>query len=228
MGRNGPLDVLKTNQVGQPVAPMLHLNLTVPGVLSPDFTRLAASCARAGVRLGVEISLIEALIDGPSFAHARSILRDAGFVLVLDGISHQSLLVSRPGVLQPDLLKLDWSPRLQDLPEAERIALQSAMAELDPARIVLHRAETEAALRWGVAQGIRRFQGRHVDAMLGAARIMACPRANGCTLRQCVERAASTGAAGRSGCHNTFLLDSGAAEPGRAAGASARPPRVTA
>ena len=63
---------------------------------------------------------------------------------------------------------------------------------------MLHGADTEAALRWGLAQGIRRFQGGHVDPTLGAERMMACPVAAGCTLQECAERAAATGAVGRS------------------------------
>jgi hypothetical protein len=78
---------------------------------------------------------------------------------------------------------------------------------LDPNRIVLHRAETEAAVTWGQSQGISRFQGRHVDAMLGAGRILHCPISRGCTLRQCIERGAAIADVGRSGCGNTALLD---------------------
>ncbi len=78
---------------------------------------------------------------------------------------------------------------------------------LDSDRIVLHRAETEAAVTWGQAQGISRFQGRHVDAMLGAGRILHCPLSRGCTLRQCIERGAAIADVGRSGCGNTALLD---------------------
>ena len=69
-------------------------------------------------------------------------------------------------------------------------------------KVVLHHAETEAALRWGLAHGIRRFQGRHVDAMLGASRIVSCGQAEACTLRQCIERAGAAGRVGRAGCVN--------------------------
>jgi hypothetical protein len=61
-----------------------------------------------------------------------------------------------------------------------------------------------------MARGIRRFQGRYVDAMLGAARIVSCPAAETCTLRQCIERATATARAGRAGCGNLALLNAGA------------------
>jgi len=85
--------------------------------------------------------------------------------------------------------------------------LRDAIARIGPARLVLHRTDTDAAIRWGVANGIRRFQGRQVDAMLGAARMASCPAAAACTPLQCRERAAAAAAAGRAGCANLPLLD---------------------
>jgi hypothetical protein len=199
---------------GKVPSPALHLNLAVPAILSEAFARLAIICTRREVRVGVEISLLEAMVDLAAFERARRVLADHRMVLVLDGVSHVAMQIARPWALWPDFLKLDWSPRLLDLPKQDAAILDAAIAQTDPAKVVLHRAETEAALRWGVARGIRRFQGRHVDAMLSASRIVACAHAGECSLRQCVERAASVGTAGRIGCRNPVLLDRGTPEPG--------------
>lgn len=211
LGRGGPLDLAGPFDAGAgPVSsapPAFHLNITVPGLLSPAFAEFAAGCRRTGTPVGIEVSLIEAVADHAQFVRARALLEDAGLAFILDGVSHLSLLMSRPAALHPDMLKLDWSPRLSDLPPFERRAIEASLAEIGPDRIVLHRAETEQALQWGLAQGVRRFQGRHVDAMLGASRIVSCAHAAGCSLRQCIERASATGRVGRAGCHNTLLLD---------------------
>ncbi len=186
--------------------PVLHLNLTVSSVLSEEFTRFTA--ARGGrMGLGVEIQFMEAVSDLRRFGAACERLRDTGCHLVLDGLDHAALSLARPAAWQPDLLKLDWSPRMATLPGRERRLLSAAISAFGAERIVLHRAETEAALAWGRRYGIRRFQGRYVDAMLAAERITACRHATACTLRQCIDRAAATGTAGRQGCHNTGLLD---------------------
>ena len=209
LGSASPLDLAADRGRGASASP-LHLNLTLPGVLSDQFARLTAACRDAGAPLGVEVSLIEACADIDAFATARRTIREAGMTLVLDGVSHLSLLLARPAALCPDLLKLDWSPRMTDLGEEEARQVRLALQDFGIQRVVLHRAETEAALRWGLAQGIRRFQGRHVDAMLAASRILHCPSSSRCTLRQCIERASATGPAGRAGCENTALLDAGA------------------
>lgn len=183
--------------------PTLHLNLTLAGILSDRFARFAATCRAVGAQVGVEVSLVEACADPEAFIAARIRLRLAGLALVLDGVSHHALMLTMPMALEPDLVKLDWSPQL---PEAGP-GVERAVLALGGARVVLHRAETEAALRWGLTHGIRRFQGRHVDAMLAAGRIGACAHGGGCSLRQCIERASATGPGGRAGCSNPTLLD---------------------
>jgi len=198
-----PLDALQS-------LPM-HLNLTVGGVLSDSFARLARSCHGAPHRMGVEISLIEACVDGAAFVRARAALAEAGMDFVLDGVSHLALMQTRLTAMEPALLKLDWSPRMFDLSAADRATLTASVASFGAERIVLQRAETEAALHWGLAHGIRRFQGRHVDAMLGAARLLGCPVSGECSLGQCIERAASVAMPRPSGCGNLGLLDASAA-----------------
>ena len=202
-GSGTPLDV-----AADP-ATALHVNLSLPAVLSDEFAALAARCGTAGPPLGVEVSLVEALADPDGWARARARLHAAGARLVLDGVTHPALLLARPAVLGADLLKLEWSPRIAGLPAAEMAELAREVALADPARLILARAESEAAVRWGLAHGLRRFQGHHIDQMLAAHRVLACPQAIACTLRQCTDRAAATGADGRTGCANLGLLDAG-------------------
>jgi EAL domain-containing protein (putative c-di-GMP-specific phosphodiesterase class I) len=194
----------------------LHLNLSLPGVLSNAFAVFAEDCRAAGRSLGIEISLVEAVADPPAFARAAARLRRLGARLVLDGVSHLALALSRPALLGADLIKLAWSSRITELPPDDQEALGTGLRDAEPARIVLQRAETEAAVRWGLANGIRLFQGRYVDQMQAVRRMVACPKAAACTLRQCVERAIATGGAGRASCANLPLLDAALPPPGTA------------
>ena len=186
--------------------PALHLNLTVSAVLSPEFTRFAEAMRAQGGRAGIELLLAEACAEPPAFVRARNLVRAAGFTLALDGVGHQALGITRPSRLGADLVKLEWSDGLASAgPDAD-----AAVQEIGPARIVLAQADSEAALRWGYARQVRRFQGLHMDAMLAAARLGTCAFASGCTLRLCAERGSAAGTAGRAGCGNTSLLDAAA------------------
>jgi hypothetical protein len=183
----------------------LHLGLTVATSLSPEFERFAAAVAARGGRAGIGLSLAEACADLPGFERARDRIRARGLAVVLDGVGQQALLLTRPDRLGADLVKVEWSGAL-----AAETAAADAIRAIGPDKVVLSRADDEGALRWGYALGVRRFQGRHMDAMLAASRLGRCASAAGCTPRLCAERASASGAAGRAGCRNTALLDAAA------------------
>ena len=197
---HGPL----TRFTAGPALP-LHLNLTVPGILSPEFAAFASMCRLVGAEVGVEVSLIEACGDPAGFARARDRLRLAGLRLVLDGVSHHALLLTLPAALVPDLVKLDWSGHIPETGQAVPVAIRRIGAE----RVVLSGADTPAAVSWGLAHGIRRFEGSYVDMLLAAERMRVCFWARKCRVRQCQERASATGPGGRAGCANPSLLDQG-------------------
>ncbi len=202
VGRRGALDLAQ--------GPRLHINLAPESVTTDAFATLVAICRTRRVGLGVEIALVDAAADPESFAAARTILAASGVTCVIDQVSLLALRLSRPAALGPDLVKLEWAPRFAHLTTAELRDVETAFAEITPARVILAGADSEAALQWGLMRGIHRFQGRHVDAMLAASRIAGCPEAAACTLRQCIERASAVALGGRVGCRNTPLLDAGA------------------
>lgn len=189
----------------------LHVNLTLAGVLSSAFAAFASACRpgiAAGLEIGIEIQFVEAFADAKAFVLARERLRLANMRLVLEGVSGQALILTSPAALQPDLVKLTWSPSLTN-PDT---ALRAAIGRVGLDRLVLHRSESEAAIAWGLSVGLTRFQGRYVDAMLAAERLRTCDHRAACTARQCMERASATGPAGRSACRNPLLLDHAAPE----------------
>lgn len=186
----------------------LHLNLTLATLRSAAFSRFVQALRQREVALGIEVALIEACNDPIGFARARDLLHREGVGLALDGVSPASLVLSDPAGLAPDLLKLDWDPRLALASRGDGDALEETFARLGPDRILLQRADSEAAILWGRQRGLRRFQGRHVDAMLGLARFAACPQAQRCALGVCVTMGRATTAARRPECRNPALLDS--------------------
>lgn len=208
-GTGGALDIAGAGRGNPP----WHLNLGLTAVLSDGFARFARVSRGVGAAVGIEVPLVEACADAQAFAGARRAVAEAGMTLVLDGVSHLALLLMRPGMFRADLVKLDWSPVMPDLPMQERLQVLVALERLGPDRVVLHRAESEAALRWGLAHGIRRFQGNHVDAVLAAGRSLACPRSGGCTLRQCIERTAMLGPGNRWGCDVPIAVETFAPSP---------------
>lgn len=187
-------------------SPALHINLPLASVGSAGFTALRSAARSARVLLGVVLPFVEAVADMRRFGELRCHLQAEGCTVTLDGIDQHVLLHCDPAALKPDLLKLEWSPLIPALAARDERRLGRALRAIGANRIVLCRAETEASLIWGLSQGISCFQGRHVDAMLAADRIRTCKFSGGCSLGQCISRAAATDEAGRHGCHDTALL----------------------
>lgn len=144
----------------------LHLALAAPSVASPAFARLVALAAARGIRLAVALSFAEVFAEPGAFAAALALLRVASVGLVFRDISATALLLARPEALGADLLTLDWVEGLVEVPEPERRALATRLQTIGVDRIVLAKVGDERAVRWGLARGIHRFQGRHVAAML--------------------------------------------------------------
>ncbi len=191
LGTGGPLDA------AGPVR--LHVNLGLATLGGEPFAAFAAACRRLGAAPGVEVPLLECCAAPESFQAARIGLGEWGLPVSVDAIGAPALALLEADVLVPcldaALFKLSWSPALEALPLP------------DPARLVLCGADSEAALRWGLARGISRFQGRHADSILAAARMLSCPHAGGCALAQCRERASALAAGGRAACLDPARLD---------------------
>jgi hypothetical protein len=185
----------------------IHVNLSAEAVVSPDFARLVGVAASCGARLAVEVPAMETAADPVLTGFAGALLRQAGIALVLDGIDHAALTMLR---LAPDmtaLVKLVWSPRMADGPASLVARIDAAIESIGPARIMLQEADGEAALVWGQAHGITRYQGPYIDAVQAASRIAICHGARACTLRQCNSRGLALSAPARAGCSNPGLLD---------------------
>jgi hypothetical protein len=199
---------------GTPLDPLagaaVHLKLSLASVLDAPFARLVAACRAGGAGLGVAVALAEAGSEPDAFARARRLAAASGWTLLLDDVSHLALLLADPAALDAAFIRLAWGPTMPALPDEEARALAASVRAIGPERVVLTGADDADALRWGAARGIRRFQGRHVDAALAAMRMRGCPAAGGCTPHQCGERATATDPAGRRLCRVPRLLAAGA------------------
>lgn len=189
----------------------LHLTLSLHGILSAEFAAFAAARAArdAPPAVAVAVPFVDAFADATTLLLARERLALSGMSLVLDGVGAGALPLTALGALRPSLIKIAWSEELGQ----SGAEFDPALSRLGPDRLVLANAGAEAAIAWGRARGIRRFEGAWVDMMLAAERLRACgPGLGRCAVRACTERALSLLPGVRDGCLELPLLD--AAAPG--------------
>jgi EAL domain-containing protein (putative c-di-GMP-specific phosphodiesterase class I) len=190
----------------------LHVRLGPASILSASFAQLAAEAARAGIRLGVEVTPMDFATDPALSQSAQQVLRLHGVDMVLGGLEAAALTLLDLSALAPALIKVNWSERVGQA-GAGRAAVEAAVASIGPARIVLARADSEDALVWGQANGVTRYQGYFLDAVQAASRMAICHSAKCCSLRQCINRGVALAPELRAACGNPMLLDLGGTRP---------------
>lgn len=149
------------------------LNLNVSTVLSPEFTRFEQVITpQLRGRLVIEMNKLDVFSDMGAFLFARDYLREHGFRLCLDGLTHHTLPYYDRGRLGFDLIKIYWTPEsIDNVRPEDKPPLRSIIMEAGQARTILCRCESARAIEMGRELGIVMFQGRHVEGLLTSQRL---------------------------------------------------------
>ena len=185
----------------------INLNLNVDSVDTEAFDALVRALDDKH-DLTVDVQLVDVFSDLDRFFAVRDKLRGMGFSVTLDGMTLEMLDMTDVASLDVDKIKLVWHPHLNEPyhPAMGRPA-KELIAEAGSHKFVLTRCDSETAIKWGVMNGILTFQGRLVDAMLGALTKKTCPHGAKCTLAQCTNRRAGIAPQDRKGCYDFSRLD---------------------
>ena len=146
------------------------------------------------------LALHEAISVSNLAARREALAREA-WGIAISGLSASALSLVDAEALPADWLILEWSPALEDA------AAQRALRRLDPGRLIMDRCDGEAALSWGLSQGIHLYGGSWIEDVIAAGRMDHCAAAARCTRIECRTRGLATSPAGRLGCHLPHLLE---------------------
>lgn len=155
----------------QTLASAFSVNLNISTLLSQEFLQFDESLrARARGTIVIELQKIDIFADLGAYIFARDFLRERGYRVCLDGVSAMTLPLLDREKLGLDLIKLFWTPDMADAMASERItAFREAVERTGRARIILAHCDDEEAVAFGQSTGLRLFQGRQVDRLLGIA-----------------------------------------------------------
>jgi EAL domain-containing protein (putative c-di-GMP-specific phosphodiesterase class I) len=144
----------------------VSLNLNVQTIMSTTFrefdTRIANFIPKS--QLIVEMQRFDIFWDFAEYLTACEFLRNAGYRVLLDGVTLDVLpLFARPE-MGADFIKVFYRPERPAEWREANVAQKVAAAE--PGRLIMARCETAEALELGQAAGIRIFKGFHIDALM--------------------------------------------------------------
>ena len=155
------------------------INLRVATVLEPGFPDLVGRlAARDHETLIVELSDADRAADPQAFAAAVRELDRLGIHIAFHAGGWDSLrvLIEADGerlgsfLRYLDFLKVRWDPADEELTAAQTEALAELVRKAGPGRVVLERAETEAAIEFALRIGIHLLQGFGVSDRVQAQR----------------------------------------------------------
>jgi hypothetical protein len=139
----------------------VSLNLHAESVLLPVFDRWMGMTDRSmRPTIAIELPVLDMIEDYPMFQQAVEKIRGYGCRVILDGMSMDVW-----SCLSHRFVTCDWVKILWDGERAENTTLPED-GHFPMNRIILCRCDTQAAIDWGVKQGIRIFQGWRLDQML--------------------------------------------------------------
>ena len=154
------------------IASSFSINMNVGTILSPAFLNFDSSLkAVARGTVVIELQKIDIFGDMGAFMFARDFMRERGYRICLDGMNHLTLQFIDRERLGLDLIKLVWTPDMNDDASGRRQAeFKERIDRSGPDRFVLCRCDSEAAIRFGQSMGVTLFQGRIIDKMIQSER----------------------------------------------------------
>ena len=163
-----PVLKLLTQADDRDLLSFFSVNLNVGTLLSRKFAKFDTSL-RTGGRgtIVIELQLIDIYSDVANYMFARDFVRERGYRVCIDGVTHQSLPLVDRQALGADLVKLAWLPELSDgVSDETRENLNKQVERVGPSRVILARCDAPNAIRLGQSMGISMYQGRYLDTVL--------------------------------------------------------------
>ncbi len=183
----------------------ISLNLNISTIFTKPFEEFLNNMPESKFVV-VEVQLMDIIQNTRNFIMAKDLLHEAGHKILIDGLHPISFRFLDLNLLNPDLVKLNWSPAI--LENTGNPPLEETIKEIDSQKIILMRCEDEESIKWGLTNGISRFQGYFIDALSGAGIKRKCKRGGVCSLQECISRKSCIAGPVRSQCLYQDSLDS--------------------
>ena len=102
--------------------------------------------------------------DLNAFLFARDFAKERGYRICIDGLTHETMPFVDREKLGADMVKLVWQNELEATVGQKRI--RRLVKDMQAARVILCRCDTEASITFGQAVGINMFQGRYIENLI--------------------------------------------------------------
>jgi EAL domain-containing protein (putative c-di-GMP-specific phosphodiesterase class I) len=184
----------------------ISLNLNLSTIDTPDFMNFEQYIKGQGQSIIVEVQPIDMLNNMRTFINVKEKLHKLGHEVLLDATSLEMLQSLNIKSLGFDYVKLFWHDFMEEYnPQTEKI--KKMFDEIGVNKIILAKCLSENAVRWGIKNGIRSFQGPYIDMLEVAMIRKLCPNGKRCTAADCLKRKKMISGYHRNMCEYKEILD---------------------
>lgn len=144
------------------------ININVGTLLSPAFLQFDRKLRSMTKKtLVLELQPIDIFGDMGAYMFARDFVRDRGYRVCMDSLSHLTFPLVDRRHFGFDFEKVFWSPDIDgDFNEERRSKLAEAVQAAGATRVILAHCDSPRAVEFGQSIGITLFQGWHIDNLV--------------------------------------------------------------
>ncbi len=165
----------------------ISLNLNLSTIFSHEFEEFISRIETEGQKLVAEVQAMDILNNLPLFLDAKELLHKKGHQILIDAASIELLQMLNTKTLDVDYIKIFWHALMNEY-DNQNSGVKTLLENVGLEKLILAKCLDANALRWGIKNGIRAFQGPYIDAVEVALIRKVCPDAAACPLDDCLKR----------------------------------------
>ena len=185
----------------------VSLNLNLSTIFQSEFEDFIKRLSDNNQKLVAEVQVMDILTSMTAYFDAKELLHRHGHEILIDAASLELLQSLNIEKLEADYIKIFWHA-LMDEYAGDTAHLKDTMNKVGHDKFILAKCLDEKAVRWGVKNGIRAFQGPYIDKLQTALIRSKCPNAKFCSAEDCLKRKRLIAGSFRDECRYKDILES--------------------
>lgn len=184
----------------------VSLNLNLSTIFLPEFEAFVKALADEGQKVVAEVQVMDILNNLTAYFDAKELLHQAGGEILIDAASIEMLQTLNIARLEADYIKIFWHALMEEYQNSVD-ELKQIIDDIGQDKLILAKCLDEKALRWGIKNGIRAFQGPYIDAIETALIRSKCPNGKICSAKDCMKRKKLIAGSFRNECQYKDFLE---------------------
>ncbi len=184
----------------------VSLNLNLSTIFTSEFEDFIKRLVENGQRIVAEVQVMDILNNLNAYFDAKTLLHQAGHQILIDAASIEMLQTLNVERLEPDYIKIFWHALMEDY-EISNDNIKFAIEGLGRDKFILAKCLDDKAIRWGIKNNIRAFQGPYIDAIEVAMIRAKCPNGKICAAQDCLKRKRLIAGSFRNECQYKDFLE---------------------